>query len=200
MKRFAIGMIALALMFGISTTSAVAQPYISGNLGAVFVSDSNLAEPGATGEASFDVGFGVTGAIGNTFGEGFRGEVELSYRANDIDEITIDGLGTFGVDGDITTVALMGNIYYHLVTGGALSPFVGAGIGLANVEADLDFVGSEDDTVLAYQFAVGGAIAASKNLSVDLQYRFFGTSDPDFAGTEAEYTTHGLMAGLRYSF
>lgn len=200
MKKAAVALLATALMFGLGVTTVGAAPYISGNLGAVMVNDSDLSEDGATGEMSLDPGFGLTGAVGNTFGNGFRGEIELSYRANDLDELTIDGLGSGSVDGDVTTLALMGNAYYHFIPGGTFSPFIGVGIGAANIEADINDFGSEDDTVFAYQLALGGAFAASEKLSFDLQYRFFGTSDPDFNGTEAEYTTHNLMAGLRYNF
>ena len=54
--------------------------------------------------------------------------------------------------------------------------------------------------VVAYQLALGGSFAASESLNIDLQYRFFGTADPDFEGLEAEYSTHNFMVGLRHAF
>jgi opacity protein-like surface antigen len=36
--------------------------------------------------------------------------------------------------------------------------------------------------------------------TLDLQYRYFATADPDFDGTEAEYQTHNFFAGLRFDF
>ena len=64
----------------------------------------------------------------------------------------------------------------------------------------MDLVGNEDDTVFAYQLAAGGSLTINKNLSVDLQYRYFATADPDFDGLEAEYNTHNLIFGLRFTF
>ena len=94
----------------------------------------------------------------------------------------------------------MGNAYYDFSTEGSFSPYIGAGLGYANVEADLDDFGDEDDNVFAYQFILGGSFASSETLSVDLQYRYFATDDPEFDGLEAEYSTHNLMIGLRQSF
>jgi opacity protein-like surface antigen len=94
----------------------------------------------------------------------------------------------------------MGNAYYDFSTEGSFSPFIGAGLGFANIEADLDDFDSEDDTVFAYQFILGGSLTASEQLSVDLQYRYFATDDPEFDDLDAEYSTHNVMIGLRHSF
>jgi opacity protein-like surface antigen len=94
----------------------------------------------------------------------------------------------------------MGNAYYDFSTEGSFSPYIGAGLGYANVEADLDDFGDEDETELAYQVILGGSFTSSVGLSIDLQYRYFGTDDPEFDGLEAEYSTHNLMIGLRQSF
>ncbi len=94
----------------------------------------------------------------------------------------------------------MGNIYYDFSTESGFYPFIGVGLGAAKVEADLDDAGSEDDTVFAYQIILGGSFTSSIGLSIDLQYRYFATDDPEFHELEAEYRTHNLMIGLRQSF
>lgn len=201
MKQFSVVLFALAMVLGWGLSVASAGPYVSGNLGAVWVEDSDLADDfGNEIEISFDTGFGITGAIGNAFDNGFRTEVELGYRTNDMDEASVSGLGSASIDGDVSTLSLMVNGLYDFMPGNTVSPFVGVGIGFANVEADIDFAGSEDDNVLAYQLAAGVAFPVNPNMNIDVQYRLFGTEDPDFDDVEAEYTTHNLMVGLRYSF
>ena len=183
---------------GISTSFA--GTYISGNLGAVIVNDSDLDDGVDTGEFSYDTGFGFVAALGTSLQNDIRVEAELGYRNNDLDEIKVDGFGSADIDGDVTTTSLMGNAYYDISTEGSFSPYIGAGLGYANVEGDLDDFGDEDDNVFAYQLILGGSFASSETLSVDLQYRYFATDDPDFDGLDSEYSSHNIMIGLRNNF
>ncbi len=200
MKKLFITILALTMVVGFGVSTSFAGPYISGSLGAVILNDIDIDDGFDSGEITFDTGVGFVGAIGNALGNGARVELELGYRTNDLDEVKIDGLGSASLDGDFSALSLMGNAYYDFPTSGKFSPFIGGGIGYANVEADLDDIDSEDDNVFAYQLMLGGSIAASENLYVDLQYRFFGTEDPNFGGDDAEYTTHNVMIGLRHNF
>lgn len=192
MKNLAITLVVLAVAMGLGISNASAEMYFSGNAGAVWANDSDIDSVFGTGEISFDPGFGITAALGHVYGNGFRSEAEFGYRNNDIDEISIDG--------DVTSLSFMVNGFYDFMPGNTFTPFVGAGIGFANVEGDIDGFGSEDDNVFAYQVAAGMAFAVNRSMNIDLQYRFFGTEDPDFDGLEAEYTTHNLMIGFRQSF
>jgi len=184
--------------FGVSTSFA--GTYISANVGAVILSDSDIDDGVDTGEFSFDTGFGFLGAVGSSMENGGRVEAELGYRTNDFDELEVDGIGKAEIDGDIRSLSFMVNAYYDISTEGGFSPFIGAGLGYANIEADLDNFEKEDDSVLAYQLILGGSFASSEQLSVDLQYRYFATEDPEFDGLDAEYSTHNVMIGLRRSF
>jgi outer membrane immunogenic protein len=201
--------LALAMVAGFGITTAEAQMYFSGNLGAVMVRDGDVSIEGITfGETSLDTGLGVTGGIGHAYGNGFRTEIELGYRTNDFDEIRISSLfdgGRESLDGDTSVFSLMVNGYYDLAAIGRITPFIGGGIGFARVSLDSsDFEIDDNDTVFAYQLAIGGAINLNPQLNLDLQYRFFGTSDPEYnvegLQVKTEYTTHNLMVGLRYGF
>ena len=180
--------------------SAVAQPYFSGNIGIVSLSDSDIDDGVDTGEMSYDVGIGLLAAVGARLSDNLRLEGEIGYRANDLDKLTVDGLGTAKIDGDITALSLMGNMFVDFMPNEFFSPFVGFGLGFANVEGDIDGFGSEDDDVFAYQVAVGGTYAANKQVSLDVQYRYFATEDPDFEGLESEYQSHNVLVGLRFNF
>ena len=189
-KIFAVGL-AMALMTGGVVSSVSAAPYVSGDFGLVSVSDSTLSG-NTSGEMSMDPGFGFLAAIGNNF-DGLRAEAEFAYRTNDLDEVS-----NVSVNGDISSMAVMGNLLVDLPLSESVRPFLGAGIGLANVEIDSN--GSSDDTVFAYQAIAGIGFPLTHVTTLDFQYRYFATADPDFDGTEAEYDTHNFFAGLRFDF
>jgi opacity protein-like surface antigen len=200
MKKVSVILLVLGMVLLLGVSVTFATPYFSGNLGAVWVDDSDAKNDiGAEAEFSFDAGFGLTVAFGSAYDNGARAEVELGYRNNDLDEFSEPGFSE-SIDGDVSTLSLMVNGFYDFIPNGTVSPFVGGGIGIANVEGDIEGFGSEDDTVLAYQVAAGVSFAVSHHTKIDMQYRFFGTDDPDFDTFEAEYTTHNLMIGLRQSF
>ena len=218
MKKLSVVLMALAIMLGVGGT-ADAAPYVSLNMGTVWVNDSDYsyAEYGYDytyrdeGEFSFDPGFVVSAAIGNDFGNGFRLEMEYSFRANDLEKaegteyyqdyyVNDSNDYSESLGGDVMTNSLMANVFYDFAPSSPVSPFIGGGIGFANIEGDIDFQGNEDDDVFAYQLGAGIAFALNPKMKIDVQYRFFATEDPDFYGLEAEYLTHNLMIGLRTSF
>jgi opacity protein-like surface antigen len=191
------------IVTGIGISDSFAGTYISGNLGLVIVNDSDTDDGFDTGEFTFDTGAGIVWALGSSFQNGGRVEAEWGYRSNSFDEFKVDGGGKVGLYGDISSHSLMGNAYYDISTEGSFSPFIGAGLGFAYLEADFDYFDrddDEDDTVFAYQLILGGSFASSEQLSVDLQYRYFATDDPEFGGLDAEYSTHNVMIGFRRSF
>jgi len=190
----------LSLLLTAFSFSAVADIYYSGNMGIVSVSDADLDNGTDTGEMSFDDGFAATGAVGASLGNHARLELELGYRKNNLDKFSVAGYGTVNGSGDLRTISLMGNVYYDFLKDSVVRPFVGAGLGAANIEADIDRLDSEDDNVFAYQLAAGGTIAVREHLNIDIQYRYFGTQDPDFSGVKAEYHTHNIFIGLRLQF
>ena len=120
------------------------------------------------------------------------------YTPNGNLDYTVNYSDSLG--GDFVSSSLMFNGFVDLIPNGQICPFVGAGIGFANVEGDIDYYGSEDDNVFAYQFAAGMAFAVTQNIKFDLQYRYFATEDPEFYSLEAEYDTHNIMVGMRTSF
>lgn len=191
---------------------AFCAPYISGNVGAVWVEDSDFSDSAGgisvDGDFSFDTGFGITAAIGNDFGNGLRAEIELGYRDSDIDELdaTVNDYGfvysgSASIDGDVSATSLMANGFYEFMSDKTVSPFIGGGIGFANVEGDSDALGGDDDdNVFAYQGIVGIAFALNPQIKLDVQYRYFATDDPELGGTDFEYASNNAMIGLRFSF
>ncbi|MDH3575292.1 MAG: outer membrane beta-barrel protein [Desulfobacteraceae bacterium] len=205
-RKFLFGMGCLFLILSSSIVFAESQGlYIGGRLGACFLNDSTLSEEGValTVETEFDTGMVLEGAVGYDFGM-FRAEGEIGYRKNDVDKFSAFGLSVEG-NGDVDTLSFMINGYFDIETQSGLTPFIGAGIGYAKISANdwsvggID-IGSEDDSVFAYQLGLGLGYSVTKNWIIDIAYKYFATEDPDFEGTEAEYDSHNITIGFRYAF
>ena len=179
--------------------------YVAARLGACFLNDATLSEEGfpITGHIEYDTGIGFEAAMGYDFGM-FRAEGEIGYRKNDVDTFSVLGVSLAG-GGDIDTLSFMANGYWEVENQTAFTPYIIVGIGFAKVSAN-DFsvggidIGSEDDSVFAYQLGLGLGYSVTKNWIIDIAYKYFATEDPDFEGTEAEYDSHNITIGFRYAF
>jgi opacity protein-like surface antigen len=206
MKKVLIIMLVSFFSLGIAS-NCFADSYFAGNFGFVSVEDAGLNNPaftavGITGtEISFDNGIGLSLAVGSKV-DSLRYEGEFSYRTNDMDTISANDMGTpvsIPVNGDITAMTLMGNIYGDINTDSAVTPFIGIGLGFSKLDGDLEG-DSENDTVFAYQLILGTGFKVNDTTNIDVSYRYFATADAEFDGTEIEYATHNIMVGARFSF
>jgi opacity protein-like surface antigen len=176
--------------------------YIEGRGGAVFLMDSDIDATGLPDtDISFDPGWMAEGAVGYAHESGFRGEVAAGYRKNDFDEINVSGLGSAGVDGDVTATTVMANGYFDAYFGPQMrwAVYIGGGAGVAYLDVSGD-LGSADDTVFAYQGSLGFSFAASPIVVLRLGYQYLATEDPEFEGIDAEYQSHNAVAGVRFLF
>lgn len=219
----------VALLSALGTAQAGQGWYVAGNVGAAFVNDSSSTATDSVGnsisfDTEFDPGFVVSGAAGYGWNN-LRAEGEISYRKNDVDSLTVTnvtlaGVGSFNTaasfsgGGDVSALGIMANVWYDFPTGGKLVPFVGGGIGVAEVSlndvtgnvAGVDALLADDsDWVFAYQIGAGIGYAFNPNLTLTLDYRLFGTADPEFKDPtgvpfDGEYLSHNVHAGLRYQF
>ena len=182
-----------------------AGPYVSLTGGAAFLEDSDLEGNGFDGEAEFDAGFVISGAAGYGF-DGValgtvRTEVEIAYRQNDLDQISAFGVTVSGGDADVSALSGMANVALDVATGTIVEPYVFVGIGAANVNLESDDLNvDEDDTVFAYQAGAGLGFALTETITLFTGYRFFGATDPEFEGVDAEYRSHNFEAGVRVHF
>ncbi|WP_029008542.1 OmpA family protein [Azospirillum halopraeferens] len=184
--------------------------YIGAGGGLNWTRDADFREAttGFEDDVEFDMGGAVSLSAGYKSAMGLRGELEFNWRwSNDIDKVNGISPGAFGVDGDISSLAFMGNVLYDIETGTGFTPYIGVGAGIARVKLDLDSpAGSfkDHDWTFAYQGIAGVAYNFTNNLALTADYRYFATLDPKFsdAGTtiEGEYRNHTVMVGLRYTF
>lgn len=193
-----------AMLLCLSTIAYSADgPYVSGHVGYVIATDSEVTDPGFAPlkmDVESDGGYALAGALGFAQNE-LRGEVEIAYQKNDLDKATLSGAPLPSLSGDITNFSVLVNGYYDIDTGSEFTPFVSVGLGFAKVEID-EATGptNEDDTVFAYQFGGGLGYAVDGQVTIDIKYRYFATTEVEFDTSTAEYATHNFTAGVRYSF
>lgn len=199
--------LALAGIFAVAATSAAhAQWYVDGEGGASFLQKSSVSIPGSTAfDTNYNDGYALSGAVGYNYG-GPRTEFEVSYRSNDASNMGGRPVSnsTFG------TLGLMVNGLYDFLPNSKWHPFVGAGIGAA----DLNLNGgrlqsgastySADDWQFAYQGIAGLSYDVVPNWQLKVDYRYFATLDPaahyGSNSGHTEYHDHAIFLGVSYQF
>lgn len=140
--------------------------YVSVFAGLNDVDDTTIATGLGTLDSSYDSGV-TWGIAGGYEFQRFRLEGEiLSERENDVDVHRLDGVDQQGSVGTLENEVGIGNILYDFRREARVSPYVGVGVGVAEVTAsDYGFVGLPEtfaeDNVLAYQAIVGLGIELS---------------------------------------
>ncbi len=216
MRMNRIVMAALAAMLISQGPAALAQnapakgPFIGLSGGFSFTDDSDISGPAIATSAETDTGWLALGTLGYRYGNGVRTELEGGWRDNEVDSVFGPGSGT----GDITAKSLMGNLLYDIPTGSRLVPYVGGGLGFAQVEFDgvAPAVGAvpattidDDDNVFAYQGIAGVSYWINEAVELSTEYRYMATQDPEFStgagvGVDGEYQSHAVLLGLRWNF
>jgi len=139
---------------------------------------------GANLGANFTVSDGfVVGAVGDVAWSGING-----YDANS------------DLDYDINwTASLRGRAGFD---GGAFMPYLTGGLAVAGATGE---IGGDESSQVHFGWTAGAGVevAATDNLSVDLQYRYsdYGQATYDLAvPTDLSLTTHALTAGVNFKF
>jgi opacity protein-like surface antigen len=158
--------------------------YVQGNVGGGFASHfGDAAQDG-------DAGWAASGAVGREFGNGWRADVEALYLGA---QNRSSGRGHTEVAGGFV------NGYYDFNRGQPLEPFIGAGVGFANVRG-----ADAEDTGFAYQLKAGLAHPFSDNLTGEIAYRFVdvtGLRGGERASAfHGDYSSSAVTVGLRYRF
>ncbi|MBB5693562.1 OmpA family protein [Muricoccus pecuniae] len=183
-------------------------------------------------EVTWENGWVGLGSIGWGFGNGLRAEVEGFYRENDYHGTLAAGLASRTNGGKLWQAGAMANVLFDLDLrrfGWAepiFTPYIGGGIGWSHVAQDnvrTDFrpvrsqllVSDDDSDVFAFQGIAGASFPLGvPGLSLTAEYRFFGTTDPNFTVVQRqtinntvtvtkqglENFNHSALLGLRYAF
>jgi len=133
----------------------------------------------------------------------FRADVTVGYRdASNMREVFND------LNGEISSYTVLANAYIDLVRWGNLTPYVGAGLGVAFHEMDNVSLpaGSSDgsSTEFAWALYAGLSYNISPSFTIDAGYRFIDLGSPESGGTSVfrmdDFESHDLRIGLRWYF
>jgi OOP family OmpA-OmpF porin len=137
------------------------------------------------------MGWALGGKIGYDF-IGPRIELEGIYRENNNGNF----FGGRAITGQIGQAAAMANFLYDFNATGTFVPYIGAGAGIGFVDSET----SLGSTVFAYQGILGVGYNFSPNLRFNLDGRYFGTTNPQVAGTSWTNNNITLMASVQVKF
>lgn len=216
-SRLAKGLAVAVAAFAFADIARAADgPYIRGDLGWAFEGSFDVEDNGpvaappipgvmTSGDLSFDGGWVGSVGGGYAFPYGLRLEGELAYRFDDIESNDLADQG-----GDASSWALMFNGYYDFNKGGRWEPYVGLGIGYANVEVSASdanpLLVSLDDSAdaWAWQAMAGVAWWVNDRIAVDMSYRYFEAPEVELDSSrgverEGDYVQQAAMIGVRYS-
>ena len=187
-------------------TLLVALPLLCGSLSAQEIDKNGEFYLDFAGSAVFRSGFkagpGFTAAFGYAFKEGFSTEIEWGYQKAEVSQsdATINIITpVIGVDGEIKTQSLMGNVYYRYPKW-RVSPYAGFGLGAFFHDGNI-IVTYENgpltyglsDSRPAYQIMGGLSVRASPRLEFRVGYRFR-------SNRNAERNADLIEAGIRFRF
>jgi outer membrane protein OmpA-like peptidoglycan-associated protein/opacity protein-like surface antigen len=214
LKQLILGS-AIAVACSAAAAQAATGWYMSVGAGGNWVRDADWTGntgggPVVTGSAEFDTGYVVAGAVGYDWGR-WRAELEVAYRSNDVDCVTVGGGGPcFSIPGvELWELSQMVNVLYDLDLNGrwGASLGVGAGGNLVTGKGPA-FFGSNIDT---YEFAAQAI--AELNYRISDRWQLFGTyhlmwtDDPNLdnstifgpgGSVDIEKLDHSVVVGLRF--
>ena len=172
---------------------------------------------------TYDLGYSAGAQLGYSFG-GPRVEFEYNYRNNGASTIATT-VGTQSANGDLTSNNYMLNFLYDFDTGSKWVPYIGFGVGVADVKANnittsanipLTSYLDGSSSKFAAQFILGVEFAVSERIGITADWRGLWASNTNFnygigcqpgtrncmqtGTTNYDYWNGALNIGLRIKF
>jgi OmpA-OmpF porin, OOP family len=144
-------------------------------------------------------GWAAGGMVGYDF-VGPRVELEGIFRQNQATR----QFQQFTAGANFNDTAIMANVMYDFRMGWPIVPYIGAGAGVAFVNASA-LGGSASSTQFAYQGIIGVGYEIDQNWRFNIDGRYFGTTNPTInspllGGVTYNNNNFTLMASLQYKF
>ncbi len=222
MKFFALS----AFILSVSTAPVLAESGIyasillGGNMGGELDGEGNIQD--FTGFEA-DTGQSYSLGLGYRYNDNFRVETRLTQRNISFDD-SVNGFSPMAgtnididLDGDVSSLGLSVDAFYDVGNYGGFTPYVKAGIGVAQntYSADLyvpafdrSFSYPEDEiTNMTYNVGFGGSYAVSENIDIfaEYQYTYLGevaTAKDSFGDrfVNEDFSVNEFSIGMNYSF
>jgi OmpA-OmpF porin, OOP family len=162
--------------------------------------------------SNVSTGFIVGGAAGYK-ANAWRGELELEYLQVGVKSISFLNSGTtINTTGSQSNLAGMVNGYYDIATGTPFVPYVGLGVGIADLSMNGVNNAASGHTILntstvtfALQGMVGVQYLINEKWSAGAEFRYFKTPDGWFVNgdglqSSVENAQYNLLVGVSYHF
>ncbi|MGA9780065.1 MAG: outer membrane protein [Limisphaerales bacterium] len=229
--RYAIGVAALSLCLGAAVAQAQfyyylpegAGPIFRVGVGPSFFQDGQITQfstPGVapTGPVPSKVDYNTGLAFDAAFGWAFNKYAALDFETGYIGAEINNVPGYLSDNSRFYNVPFLVNATLsYPIPRTNIIPYVGAGVGGADVVFDTDnfqdsagingVVGGENDVVFAGQVFAGVRFKLTHHLSLDLGYKYFATGNPTFTYPPDNFNvsfkgarTHSVLFGLTFDF
>jgi opacity protein-like surface antigen len=226
-NRYAVGMAALSLCLGAAMAQAQYYSYLPEGAGPTFrlgvgpsfFQDGRLTQYGTSvsSPVDFDTGLAFDAGLGWAFNKYAAVDFETGFIGAEINNVP----GYISDNSRIYNVPFLVNATLsYPIPRTNIIPYIGAGVGGADVVFDTDqfgpsstdFVsGSADDVVFAGQIFAGVRFQLTRHMALDLGYKYFATGNPTFSGpndnTPGNFDvsfkgarTHSVLFGLTFDF
>jgi outer membrane protein OmpA-like peptidoglycan-associated protein len=208
-----LGATASFLLFG----SAIAHDhapqgwYVSLGAGVNWVHDDayqtyELGVPFFPGEASYEAGYIIAGAIGRDLGTNWRVELEAAFRGNDIKRFCSIAAPCSATDADVSEFSQMINVFYDVPVNNLWEISVGAGLGGNLVTVGKYTSQDIDDYALAGQLMAQVSYGLNERTKLFADYRHMAMGDPMLElpaapgeALELDKSNTSLMLGVRFN-
>lgn len=156
-------------------------------------------------DATLDPGNAAALAFGFEWVDGWRFEGEASWRRSEFERIGNVALD----DGRAEIYATMANVYYGLRKGATVNPYLGAGIGVAQLSVDNLAIGGatvdDSGTAMAWQGMAGVDLNLSPSWKLSLEYRYFSLDEISLTDSlltpfKTDYQASTAMLGVTVGF
>jgi opacity protein-like surface antigen len=220
--RYAIGVAALSLCLGATVAQAQyysylpegAGPTFRVGVGPSFFQDGRITQFGGpvSSTVDYDTGLAADVALGWAFNKYAALDFETGFIGAKINNVP----GFFSDNSRIYNVPFLVNFTLSCpIPRTNIIPYVGAGVGGADVVFDTDnfnngvdeVTGSENDVVFAGQLFAGVRFQLTRHLAFDLGYKYFATGNPTFTYPPDDFNvsfkgarTHSVLFGLTFDF
>ena len=186
--------------------------YVRGSVGMQLLDETSNDGGSGIYDQEWDPGFILSSAIGTNLEDGFRAEGEFFYSNSSLKQMS--GMwnsklyNTERVQGDISSVAIMGNIVYDFKRNSSrLTPYGMGGLGMTllslnDLKALKETTANDMDLVAALQVGAGFTLDLDRRTKIDIGYRYFETQNPEFSDStgvpyESVFASHNFLLGAR---
>jgi len=201
--------LSLALASSQVANAQVNDWYLGGSIGYNQTLDQTSEAGNEFIDTEFDAGITTSSIVGFHLADTLRIEGEFSWRRNDGDSLSLNGIDQGFTAKGAESYNLLANAFYDFHNSSSVTPYIGAGagIGFLNNEFRYGLVEFEDkDTAFVYQGIIGASLPITDRITGFVDARYFAATGVDFervspagrSSFDSEYENFSVSVGYRF--